>query len=159
MGLDSYLQAHKFVWSDYEHPENDVKTSKKIKKDLDISDKLPIGRVSEVTFELLYLRKCNAVHQFFVKNVQDGIDECQKADVDIEHLETLLGLIKNILGAEDKVATAQSLLPTQDGFFFGSTDYDEWYFKDLEKTEKVLTEFLAHKDELKDIYVTYQSSW
>ena len=26
---------------------------------------------------------------------------------------------------------AQELLPTQSGFFFGSTDYDEWYFHDV----------------------------
>ena len=29
------------------------------------------------------------------------------------------------------VAYAEANLPTQAGFFFGSTEYDEWYFNDV----------------------------
>jgi hypothetical protein len=36
-------------------------------------------------------------------------------------------------------------LPTTSGFFFGSTDYDEWYMEDMKLTKKILTEALADK--------------
>lgn len=38
---------------------------------------------------------------------------------------------------------ASELLPTASGFFFGGTEYDEWYYKDVEYTEKKLTELIA----------------
>ena len=31
----------------------------------------------------------------------------------------------------DDNSLAEELLPTRSGFFFGSTDYDEWYFEDI----------------------------
>ena len=52
---------------------------------------------------------------------------------------------------------AKELLPTCDGFFFGSTDYDEWYVQDLEDTIKVLEEILSEDDDDYDYY--YEASW
>jgi hypothetical protein len=53
---------------------------------------------------------------------------------------------------------AEELLPTQSGFFFGSTDYDEGYKQDLEYTveriEKILNDSALEKCEF-----YYQSSW
>lgn len=37
---------------------------------------------------------------------------------------------------------ASELLPTTSGFFFGGTEYDEWYYRDVEYTEKKLTELI-----------------
>ena len=34
---------------------------------------------------------------------------------------------------DDDIALAQRLLPTCSGFFYGSTDYDEWYFSDVKE--------------------------
>lgn len=51
---------------------------------------------------------------------------------------------------------AKDLLPTESGFFFGSTDYDHWYYHDLEYTQQVLTEALAEPDE-GDFY--YEGDW
>jgi hypothetical protein len=53
-------------------------------------------------------------------------------------------------------SVAQAMLPTQEGFFFGGTDYDESYYADLEHTRDVLTEALAQPD---DVRFYYQSSW
>jgi hypothetical protein len=52
---------------------------------------------------------------------------------------------------------AKRLLPTQSGFFFGSTDYDQWYYEDLERTVLVLKDELA-KGNATDDY-EYWSSW
>jgi hypothetical protein len=33
---------------------------------------------------------------------------------------------------------AEELLPTANGFFFGSTDYDQWYYEDAKRTAEEL---------------------
>jgi hypothetical protein len=40
---------------------------------------------------------------------------------------------------------AESLLPTTSGFFFGSTDYNEWYLKDLQATIEGIDLALANQ--------------
>lgn len=52
---------------------------------------------------------------------------------------------------------AEELLPTASGFFFGSTNYDEWYVNDLEETKKILEENLNEK--YKDWEFEYRASW
>jgi len=47
------------------------------------------------------------------------------------------------------------LLPTTEGFFFGGTDYDQYYLEDLEVTKKILEGVL--RDQTGDFY--YQASW
>lgn len=51
---------------------------------------------------------------------------------------------------------AKELLPTQEGFFFGSTDYDQWYVEDLELTKSIVEQALAAPDNLQ---FHYESSW
>ena len=51
---------------------------------------------------------------------------------------------------------ARELLPTTDGFFFGSTDYNEYYLQDIEDTIKQLEPLLTEKS---DGHFYYQSSW
>jgi hypothetical protein len=51
---------------------------------------------------------------------------------------------------------AQELLPTEAGFFFGSQEYDEYYYRDLELTKRILEAAIADA-EGGDYY--YQSSW
>jgi hypothetical protein len=53
-------------------------------------------------------------------------------------------------------SVASALLPTQEGFFFGMTDYDQYYYEDLKYTRDTLTTVLAEKD---DGEFYYQSSW
>lgn len=55
---------------------------------------------------------------------------------------------------------AMKLLPTQEGFFFGSTQYDQWYFEDIKHTYKELCNLLAD-DEKRKIQPNYYyaSAW
>jgi len=76
--------------------------------------------------------------------VQEGNDDCGTYHVSREQLQELLDTIKKVLACKNK---AKDLLPTTSGFFFGSTDYDDYYWDDLRRTEKELTELLADKDE------------
>jgi hypothetical protein len=53
---------------------------------------------------------------------------------------------------------AQELLPTTDGFFFGSTDYDEYYYKDIKQTIVELEKILAEPNASNCEY-EYIASW
>lgn len=100
-----------------------------------------------------YWRKANQIHHWFVKNVQDGEDECREHYVERAQLQTLLDLCKQVL--ETKDATP---LPPQKGFFFGSTEIDEWYWEDLKNTVAQLTPLLTEKRwECWEFH--YRSSW
>lgn len=49
---------------------------------------------------------------------------------------------------------AQKLLPTTSGFFFGSTEYDQWYLRDLEYTRDVLERAVLYDGEF-----YYEADW
>jgi len=145
MGLDMYLDAKRFLWFN----ENDLSKN--------ISDNFPeLGevRIKEVTAEAAYWRKSNAIHKWFVDNVQNSVDDCGTYDVSREQLTELLELIECVLKERGR---ACELLPTQGGFFFGTTDYDKYYFEDLEDTKNTLTNLLT--DKWKGWEFSYHSSW
>lgn len=104
--------------------------------------------------EVGYWRKANAIHQWFVDNVQNGIDECQETLVKRDKLVELLNICEEV---KKHPKRAPQLLPTQSGFFFGGTEYDDWYFAAIEHTIKILKKVLKTDDKNTEIY--YQSSW
>ena len=108
-------------------------------------------RVSYIHEEIGYWRKANAIHQWFVANVQDGVDKCQESYAPKESLMALADIVAKV---QANHSLAPTLLPSQDGFFFGSTDYDEYYFNDLEDTRKILESALAE-----DCDYYYRASW
>jgi hypothetical protein len=114
-------------------------------------------RVKEVTEEVGYWRKANHIHKWFVDNVQNGDDDCKEYYVEKEQLEELLGIVKSILNDRK---LANRLLPTQSGFFFGGTDYDNYYFEDLQNTKEMLENVLSEVED-KEIFADfyYRSSW
>ena len=103
MGLDMYLTAERYLWDFGDN--NDKEVANAIGKLFpEIGDK----RVKQVEVEIAYWRKANAIHEWFVKNVQDGVDECQKSYVSHENLQNLLNVCKSVLANPDQVET---LLP------------------------------------------------
>jgi hypothetical protein len=103
-----------------------------------------------------YWRKANQIHRWFVDNAQDGIDDCGTYDVSREQVEKLLGLVEGVL---DGKLEAQDALPFMTGFFFGSTEYGEWYMEDLKDAKKILTEILDNEDLKQDWKLQYHASW
>ena len=103
--------------------------------------------------QVIYWRKSNQVHNWFVTNAQDGEDNCQPHSVSREQLEELRDLCRAVLADNDK---AEELLPTRPGFFFGAIDYDEWYYYDLQYTVEKIDEVL--KDD-RYLYFEYCSWW
>lgn len=151
MGLDMYLSGKRHV-SDYR--DTDKNLSDKVKH-LGVPETL--GRVEYIQTDAAYWRKANAIHQWFVDNIQDGSDNCGEYWVGIDQLKDLVGVCKQVLENND---LAKTLLPSQPGFFFGSTDYDEWYYQDLRLTVEQLEKILSTpEEELKLWEFFYSSSW
>ena len=55
-------------------------------------------------------------------------------------------------------SVAEELLPTSSGFFFGGTNYDQWYLEDIDDTIKQIKSILETTD-FDNEYVLYQASW
>lgn len=226
MGLDIYINKKKEVGYDRDNREHTVKIK-----------------------EVLYLRKANQIHKYFVDNFADGVDECQEIDIDIEGIKRLKNTCERIIRESkleerwqlyehtgsrrvpkdqtialaekvgdhfvkvggvapsdikvgdylyeaethaSKVAEieegddefrlgydlemrkkviinsdlAETELPTQAGFFFGDTNYNEDYLEDLKEYVRQAGEIIAdYEQEIKsgtdkfDIDYVYQASW
>ncbi len=105
--------------------------------------------------EVAYWRKRNHIHKWFVDNVQNGEDDCDYYEVTREQLEKLLEVCKEVMSG---FASIESLLPTTSGFFFGSTDYDEWYFNAVEYTIEAIQDVLNTTD-FENEMIMYHASW
>ena len=150
MGLDMYLSKKTYVkYWEHNGDNNYEVTVTKAGKPTNIDPK----KVSYIVEEVGYWRKANQIHQWFVDNVQGGVDDCRDAYVDRSKLEELLNICKIVSIDKDK---AEQLLPTASGFFFGGTNYDEWYFQDIQSTIEILEEALS--DDEAD-HFEYHSSW
>lgn len=117
-------------------------------------------RVNTITEGVGYWRKANQIHNWFVLNIQNGIDDCREYDVDEEMLKDLLKLVKSVL---KEPYTANEKLPTIAGFFFGEADYGEYYMSNLKQTRDMLTDLFKEKTVSPErkhyVTYTYQSSW
>lgn len=153
MGLDMYLQRSK-------NPSKEAFA--------DAYDNIDSG--------VIYWRKANAIHKFFCDNgslAKDGQEQVGYYYIDRQDLMKLLDFIHTITSDKIKVedinyydiekggnvtetveyklniTAAQELLPSTSGFFFGSTDYDYWYFRDLQRTadliKRELTDHPSHE--------------
>lgn len=157
MGLDMYLKARKYV-SGYSFA--DEKEQGTYSKLLEISGFAP-GEIQKHTpsgyieLTVAYWRKANQIHTWFVKNAQNGTDDCGDYHVEEEQLVELRDLCQRIIDNPNK---AEALLPTQSGFFFGDTQYGEYYFQDLKETVKQLNSIL-NNPKFEDWNFYYQSSW
>lgn len=147
MGLDMYLTAKRYIYDfgDDDQPLRDALEAFKVNG---------MG-VKELSYEAGQWRKANAIHKWFVDNVQGGRDNCAEYLVETEQLEELLELVNEVLRNRDK---ADDLLPTHNGFFFGSLIYDEGYFDDLIQTKAIIENVLA-LDNFNRYDIYYSSSW
>ena len=96
-----------------------------------------------------YFRKVNFVYQFFSDKLEDECCFVTKSD-----LEDMIDRCDKVLKNHD---LAEKLLPTRSGFFFGSTDYDEWYFKDVEDVREQFKKLLDGFNEDTDVIYVIMS--
>ena len=161
--------------------------------------------------EVMYWRKANQIHKWFVENVQNFEDDCRMYEVSKPKLEELYAACVEVLNntelAEGYVINgwssnpndyckehhiqagkpfdlnnrtyngthnmypiiepgkyvantkaAEELLPTEGGFFFGNTNYDQYYLYDIRQTKEQLEDIFNDFDW--DNYgLVYSSSW
>jgi hypothetical protein len=151
MGLDMYLHAKRYLWG-WEEDSEDVKV---IAREVQKVAKIPDGfEVKEIVIKAGYWRKANQIHRWFVQNVQDGKDDCGDYYVSRQNLIDLRELCQKILENKDLATTE---LPTESGFFFGNTEYDDWYYQDLTETIEIVDRALTLDQHQWDF--EYHSSW
>lgn len=169
MGLDMFLEIRKNEYCSkyYKDEESGLKLElpKDVSRFFSNLTNLTVSRTTD--YRVGYWRKANAIHNWFLENCAardkwaDPIDDCRPIEIPVEKLEELLDDCKKVL--EDK-SLATELLPTTDGFFFGSTEYDDWYFDDIEDTIDIIEpiiKFMKHMLKIKDYTwsIIYQASW
>jgi hypothetical protein len=184
MGLDMYLDREVYIGAQWEH-RNVTGTI-----EIMIGDRkadVNLSKVSSITERVAYWRKANAIHKWFVDNIQGGVDNCGRYYVGREDLQRLLDTV-NLVLENSKVSqgqvshgqtikdgkwvdiledgevivnpeVAEEYLPTRAGFFFGGTGYDQWYLDDLKYTRDVLEEVLSKEEKAGLVDYFYSSSW
>lgn len=133
-------------------------------KTLDVFDVRTPEGVKRIVFRSIWeeigcWRKANHIHKWFVDYVQNGEDDCEKYEVTEENLLDLKSVCEEVLNLKGKdEEKIKEILPTENGFFFGSTAYDEYYFSDVEATIEIINNVLKTTDFEKEL-VVYQASW
>lgn len=158
MGLDMYLTKRTYVQNwDYmtESEKNYVSVKgadeKHIKPD----------RVQYIIEQLCYWRKANHIHKWFVDNIQGGVDGGEEYTVSLSELKQLMDVCYEVMTDNSR---AEELLPTEEGFFWGSTNYDEWYFTQTSNTYKILKGIVEEMEEYqkqinRNAWMYYRASW
>lgn len=187
MGLDMYLSATRsFYPCDWDKKDTEEKRKNKQIRKMFPELNFTTGNLDyiRIEVEIGYWRKANQIHAWFVKNVQDGEDDCKDYHVSRDDLKKLKEICETIMKKSEleegmvqngttykngkavpfmekgkyikNPEVAQELLPTESGFFFGSTDYNQWYIKDIENTIEIIDRCLKLPD---DWSFEYNSSW
>ena len=165
MGLDMYLSAKKHLSKinykvlqennelDYNSPEAIYPEFNNLMQLTQLTDVATDMYGASVEVTCAYWRKANQIHSWFVREVQGGEDNCGEYYVSSDKLIELLAICKHSLENKDP-----ALLLPQGGFFFGSTDIDEWYWNDIKSTISQLERILA-LPEFDNLSFYYNSSW
>lgn len=106
--------------------------------------------------EVAYWRKTNQIHNWFVENINNGIDEplfIQEVTKD-----QLCKLYKLCIETLSKRTPPFETLPTRSGCFFGSLTYDDYYYKEIDRTKSLLENLLKNFN-FETHYLLYQCSW
>lgn len=156
MGLDMYMSKKTYV-KQWEHIPKEEQFKVTVKRNGKIYNNIKSDRISYVTEEVMYWRKANQIHDWFVKNCQNGIDDCRESYVTISDLRNLYNACKKVMEFNPDTHP-KDILPTADGFFFGNTDYDESYYEDIKDTIEFLEKEMDSDGNFSGDYY-YQSSW
>jgi hypothetical protein len=105
--------------------------------------------------EVAYWRKANAIHGWII-NYTNSVDDCTPISLTKQDIIQLRNVCTEVLTAH-KEEVALDLLPPTEGFFFGGTGIDDWYWDNLEQTIALLNTALG--ESVDDAMFEYQASW
>ena len=135
----------------YEYSNNvieEVKTPQEVSAIIEDEEK-HIYAISDA-----YFRKVNFIYAYFSKCDNFENESCTITKNELNEFIQICKDVYNHKGDEDY---ATENLPTRSGFFFGSTDYDEWYWEDVKNCIKQMTKL--YKSLKDDDYVMWDFSW
>ena len=113
---------------------------------------------TEIRYQIGYFRKFNALHSYIVKTFANGIDNCQDIILYKEDVEQIKKVLDDVLNVHQQAEKAKEILPTQSGYFFGGTDYDEFYFDEVKVAADLMQSFLDNFD-FENYQLVYRASW
>lgn len=160
MGLDiNFFKAKRTEWNRF---QNELSAYESLPENVQNRGNNPYNSFSPE--EVGYFRKVNFLMSFF-----DYYGNCEYKEITRERLQALHNacaeivkmkpvrseVTKYIYGGVKEVRVysdadqkrCAELLPTQSGFFFGSTDYDQWYFDDVKEVFVWLDGVLSDLDD------------
>lgn len=174
MGLDIYFQKHKNsnlqierafdkFWDKF-NEDMLVSEVRALADSLGITDRLTIeeGEYDGQTFvdasrndteRVGYMRKHNHLLPYFKYE-----DNCSDRFVSKSEVEAFIDDAKTVIShryEDDAQEVAEDLIPTESGFFFGSTEYDEYYYADLEEDIRIFEEILDNFDFNNDVLIMH----
>ena len=145
MGLDMYLRGDKFI-SKWDHSQQKPEGGS-------LEVKRPVVDGFEVNNQILdmgYWRKFAPLHVYIVNEFADGVDECQRIELEGDQLRKIANALRD------------NELPNNDdchGFFFGG---EEWWDELRSEGKEHAKAFDAAADWVESTSwgsVTYQASW
>lgn len=142
-----------------------------------VHDEMTGETYTEEPVEIGYWRKFNALHAYILDLTDSPADtNCEPVSLNKEDVETILSTlkeVKRICEAGTKVdeeegddlydydeatrVAAAELLPPREGFFFGSTCIDSYYYYDVCNAIDIFENALKLIDEGEEIY--YDCWW
>ena len=189
MGLDMYLYEEKYISrfkslaESHDTYQAEFEIASQVLNLAGLQSEVDGGVTVQAT--VMYWRKANQIHNWFVTNVSWACSE-ERTYVSREQLMELRDTCQEVLDrtemepgkihagttwSADKgqvkhfedgevianPEVAQELLPTTAGFFFGSTDYNQYYLQDLRDTIEGIDRVLANQAPDSEFY--YYASW
>lgn len=161
MGLDMYIEKRIFVNENY---NSDVKSKITLEvsgKKIKLKDK-----VDTISSEFAYWRKANWIHGWFVRNMQNGKDDCKTYHLSKRNAKKLFKVCENIYNfstchtKEDFIKYAEKELPPCEGFFFGGNNINDIYEEYLESIEYTMKKMKEIDNEtILSTAFYYNSSW
>lgn len=124
--------------------------------DMYMQRRLTTDTKGDYTNEVAYWRKANQIREWIVNHTNMHEDDnCEIIPMTKDLLEQLVKDCEEVLANPE---CAEEIMPTSEGFFFGSTEYDEWYFETLRNTIEQVKKILATTDFVKEV-VEYTEWW
>lgn len=110
-------------------------------------------RPNEADIEIAYFRKFNALHNYFEREFDAG--NLDDTPITLDIADTLKAKADTILEREGEADVAEAVLPISYGLFFGSDEYDDYYYscvRDMQRAAFKLTNILSQPDNQRQFY-------
>lgn len=163
------------------HPVSDIYTVNPEYPTVELEPVVNIDGYNADTYELFhvngaerYYRKANQIQNYFEEHFYEDGNDYEGSDynnvvtkVDDLTIDDIIECIDNIESSENKEETAKEEFPTTEGFFYGSTEYDQSYFDTNNEFKNDLTELQKIRNEINQrlentdyhAVITYSSWW